>query len=439
MNLEFFIALKYLRSKKHNKFISIIAGISIFGIAIGVMALITVLSVMNGFQDTIREKIINTGFHIYITSYGKESIVENYEDIIKIIKEAGIGEVITPFFKGQVIIKSTEQRIMGIDFFGIDKYLNKKDKEFRNSVKIVKGDFDLSRPYYILIGNELANFLDVKVGDGVDIISPQGGKYKISGRIAPVMKRYIVKGIFKTGYYDYDLKLAFTSLESLQILFNKPKKAWGIGIKIKEIFSAPQIAIKLRKILNYQFQIFTWKELNYNLFTALKNEKSMMGFIVFLIIVVASFNIASTLIMLMMEKKKEIAILKAMGASSKQITNIFLLNGVMTGSLGILIGLFSGIILSLNLEKVFSFIENVVNFILKIYFNIFSKFLSISYPGKFEILAKDVYYLESLPIKIMASDIISICIGAVLVIFIFSYFPAKQTTKFKPMEIIRNE
>lgn len=439
MKLEFFVSLRYLRSKKHNRFISVITVISIFGIAIGIMALITVLSVMNGFQNTIREKIINTGFHIYLTSYGKSSIVRNYSYMIRKIKENNIGDVVTPFFKGQVIIKSTMQRIMGIDFFGVEKDLDIKDKDFARSVKIIQGEFNIKRKNYILIGTELAEFLDVKVGDKVDIISPQGGKYKLFGRVAPIMKRYTVKGIFKTGYYEYDLKLAFTSLASLQELFNKPGCAWGIGIKIKDIFKAKRVAHKLKRLFNYEYQVFTWMDLNHNLFTALKNEKTMMSLIVFLIIVVAAFNIASTLIMLIMEKKKEIAILRTMGAGSKQITNIFLLNGIMMGSVGIIIGIIAGLLLSFNLEKIFNFIENVVNFVLRTYYNIFSHFFDISFPGKFEILARDVYYLEKLPVEVMLSDIISICIGAIIVIFIFSYFPAKQSSKFNPMEIIRYE
>jgi len=438
MKLEFFVSLRYLKSKKHNRFISFITGFSIFGIAVGIMALITVLSVMNGFQNTVRDKIINTGFHIYLTSYGKSSIVRNYNYHIREIKNNNIGYVVTPFFKGQVIIKSTMQRIMGIDFFGFEKDIHLKNKDFVKSVRIIDGKFDLSHREYILIGTELAKFLDVGVGDTVDIISPQGGKIKMFGRVSPVMKRYTVKGIFKTGYYEYDLKMAFTSLQSLQDLFNKPNSAWGIGINIKNIFDAKKVALKLNQLFNYKYQVFTWMDLNHNLFTALKNEKSMMSLIVFLIIIVAAFNIASTLIMMIMDKKKEIAILRTMGTSSRQINNIFLLNGMFMGVVGVVIGTVAGILLSINIESVFNFIENVVNFILKVYYNIVSSFINISMPSKFEVLAKDVYYLEKLPVQIIFSDIVYIWLGALIVIFIFSYFPAKQSSKLKPMEIIRN-
>ncbi len=438
--LEYFISLKYLRAKKTNRFISTISVISIIGVAIGIMALITVLSVMNGFQNTVRQKIINTGFHIYLTSYGKRSIIYNYNDIIKSINDNHLGEIATPFFKGQVIARSTLQRIMAIDFWGIEKNLYKKDKEFADTLHIVKGKFDLRRPNNILIGTELAKFLDVTVGDKIVVISPQGGKIKISGKIAPIMKEYRIKGIFKIGYYEYDLKMAFTSLQSLQTLFNKPGAAWGIGINIKNIFSASSIAKKIRKLFNYQYQTFTWIDLNHNLFTALKNEKTMMSLIVFLIIIVAAFNIASTLIMVIMEKKKDIAILKTMGMQSKSISKIFLLNGIFIGALGITIGTVLGLLVSYNLESIFSGIETVVNFfIFKIYYPAVNLVTYIPVPEKFQILAKDVYYLDKLPVNILLSDILFITIGAFFIILIFSLFPAKQAAKLKPLEIIRYE
>lgn len=437
--LELFVGTRYFRSKKSNKFISVITGISFFGITIGVMAIITVLSVMNGFQNTIRDKIINTGFHIYLTSYGKTSLVYNYNKLVNQLKENESIKVATPFFKGQVIIKSTMQRIMGIDLHGFEKNLIEKDKSYLKTVQIIKGKFDLKNPDNILIGKELANFLDIKVNDKVDIISPQGGKIKYQGRISPIMKKYRVAGIFKTGYYEYDLKLAFTSLNSMQELFNKPNAAWGIGIKIEDIFKAPKIARIVNKLLNHKYQVFTWMDVNRNLFTALKNEKTMMSLIVFLIIIVAAFNIASTLIMMVTEKKKEIAILKTFGATPKQISNIFLLTGTFIGIVGILSGVLLGLVVSYNLQKIFDFIENIVNFFLKIYYHAGNWFTYIPPPDKFQVLATDVYYLDKLPVEIFFSDVFAICIGAVIVVLVFSFFPARQAAKLKPMEIIRYE
>ncbi len=206
---ELFVGNRYFRSKKSNKFISFITGLSIMGITIGVMVTITVLSVMNGFQNTIRDKIINTGFHIYLTSYGKTSLIYNYRDMINKINENESVLVATPFFRSQVIVKSTMQRVMAIDLYGIEKDLKQKDKSFSKTVKIVKGEFNLQNKENILLGRELANFLDVSINDKVDVISPQGGTIKYGGRFAPIMKNFRVAGIFKTGYWDYDQKLAF--------------------------------------------------------------------------------------------------------------------------------------------------------------------------------------------------------------------------------------
>ncbi len=439
-SLEYFIGRKYFLSKKSNKFISAISLISIIAITIGIMVLITVLSVMNGFQDTIRKKIINTGFHIYLTSYGRSSIVYNYRDIINRIKDENLGEFATPFFKGQVIARSTLQRIMAIDFFGFEKNIYTRDKDFKDTLRIVKGKFDLSHTDNILIGTELAKFLDVKVGDRISIISPQGGKIKIEGRIAPIMKEYKVVGIFKIGYYEYDLKMAITSLRSIQLLFNKPYAAWGVGINIKDIFKAPTIAHKISKLFNYKYQVFTWMDLNHNLFTALKNEKVMMTLIVFLIIIVAAINIASTLIMGVMEKKKDIAILRTIGMKSKNILNIFLLNGIFIGVIGIILGTLLGLLVSFNLDAIFNGIENIVNFfIFKVYYPIVSHITYIPIPEKFQILARDVYYLDKLPVQVLYSDVIMVIVGAFIIVLIFSLFPAKQAAKLKPLDIIRYE
>ena len=279
------------------------------------------------------------------------------------------------------------------------------------------------------MGEELAKYLDVKVGDNIDIISPEGGNIKYMGRLAPIMRRFNIIGIFKTGYYEYDLKLAFTSLTSMQELVNKPGAAWGIGIKIKDIYEAPLIAKDLKRYFRYNYQLFTWEDLNRNLFTALKTEKTMMSVIVFLVIIVAAINIASTLIMMITEKKKEIAILRSFGASAKQIINIFLLTGFFIGSMGLFLGVGLGLLVSYNLQVIFTFIENIVNFIMRIFNFIANIFSYVPTPETFQLLPKDVYYLDRLPVDILVSDILGICIGTMIIITIFSYFPARAGNK----------
>ena len=409
------------------------------GITIGVMVTITVLSVMNGFQNTIRDKIINTGFHIYLTSYGKTSLIYNYRDMINKINENESVLVATPFFRSQVIVKSTMQRVMAIDLYGIEKDLKQKDKSFSKTVKIVKGEFNLQNKENILLGRELANFLDVNINDKVDVISPQGGTIKYGGRFAPIMKKFRVAGIFKTGYWDYDQKLAFIPFYSMQELIDKPHAAWGIGIKIDDIYDAPKLAKKIRRLFNNKYQTFTWMQRNYNLFTALKTEKTVMAVVVFLITIVAAFCIISNLIMIVMEKKKDIAILKTFGATSGQITNIFLFTGVIIGSTGIISGLILGLLASYNFERIIRFIERISN-VVSIFINkIANIFTYVPMPEKVELLPANVYYLDKIPVEIFFKDVFSVCLGALIVVLISSFFPARQAAKFKPMEIIRYE
>ncbi len=438
MTLEFFIAKKYFKSRKKQKFISFTILVAIISISLGVLTLITVLSVMNGFQKTVKEKILDTGFHIYISPRGFQKVMQNYDEVVNEIKKMKIAEVVTPFFKNQVLIKSGFRRIMAIDIMGIEKDLNLKDKSFNRCVKIIGGTFNLEKEH-ILIGSELAKYLNLWVGDKVEIISPYGGKIKIRGYFAPVMKTYTIAGIFKTGYYEYDLKLAFISLKSAQNLFNQPHSAWGIGLKIKNIFSAPYLAKILREYFNNRYIVFTWIDLNRNLFTALKNEKTMLTFIVFLIVIVASFGISSALVMLVMEKRKEIAILKTMGVSSGKITGIFLLVGMITGFTGIIIGTTGGLLLSHYLNEFFALIENIVNFFLHIWYKIMINFTYVEYPAPFHIIAKDVYYFEKLPVETNPREVAGIIIGTIIICFLSSLIPARQAARLKPMEVIRYE
>lgn len=436
---ELFVGTRYFRSKKGNKFISFITGLSVFGIAIGVMVIITVLSVMNGFQTTIRDRMINTGFHVYMTSYGKTSLLYNYKNKVDKIKEKFDVDVVSPFFKGQVLAKSTMQRIMAVDFQGIEKDLDKIDTSFAKTVKIIKGEFDLTERDNILIGSELAYYLDVDINDKIDIISPQGGEKLIVGRIAPIMRKFRITGIFKTDHYEIDMKMAFSSLSSAQDLFNKPGAAWGIGMKIRDIYDAPVLARDIQLFFKNQFQVFTWMDINHNLFAALKMEKTIMAVVVFLITIVAAFCIISNLVMIVMDKKKEIAVLKTFGATSAQIVKIFTFTGLTMGVTGIIIGLVTGLLTSYNFQRILKFIELVVNKFNILWYKFISLFIYRPMPAKFELMPSDIYYLDGFPVDVVFWDVFWVCLGAFIVVFLSSFLPARQAAKFKPMELIRYE
>jgi lipoprotein-releasing system permease protein len=437
MRFESFIAFRYLRSKRHQKFVSFISFVSFTGVTIGVMTLVAVLSVMNGFQETIRDKIINTGFHAYVTTYGTDRYMRNWQSVAREVRARRPDVFVTPFFKGQVIVKNSAQRLMAVDLHGMESDIYTMDVSLKKAVAIDRGKFRLG-PGDIMVGSELARFLGVSPGDSLEVISPEGGGSR-SGLLSPRMKRYRVAGLFKSGYYEYDLKLVFVSLSEAQNLFNRPGEVWGLGIKIKDIFQAGRLTWDLKNLFGMRYQVFSWMMFNRNLFVALKNEKTIMGFIVFLIIIVAAFNIAASLVMMVMEKKRAIGILMAMGATRGQILRIFLLNGMLTGGIGTFLGTFLGVLLSLNLDAVFRAVEWVINAVISGVFAILSPVFGLMPPDQFHLLAWDVYYLDKLPVAIHPSEILIIAIGVLLVSFLFSLIPAIQASKLDPVEAIRYE
>lgn len=431
MRFETFVASRYLRSKRRGGFVSFVSFVSFAGVTIGVLTLVTVLSVMNGFQETVRDKIINTGFHVYVTSYGADRYLRGWEEVAALIRERHPGLFVTPFFKGQVIVKTASQRLMAVDLNGLEPDIYGRDPTLRKAVGLERGRFSLG-PGEILLGTELAKFLNVGVGDRVDIISPEGGG---GGMPMPRLKRYRVAGIFRSGYYEYDLKLVFVSLAEAQDLFNRRGEVWGLGIKMADIFQADRLAWDLRTLFGRRLQVFSWTMMNRNLFVALKNEKTIMGFIVFLIVVVAAFNISSSLVMMVMEKRRAIGILMAMGAERAQILRIFLLNGMLTAGVGTALGTVLGLLLSFNLDAVFRTVETVVNTAVAGLYGL----LRLPPPEPFRLLAWDVYYLDRLPVSVHSGEVLAINAGVLLVGFLFSLIPAVQASRLDPVEAIRYE
>ncbi len=405
-NYKLATAIKYLKSKRREKFISFITVISILGVILGVMTLIIVISVMNGFESQLRKKILGVNSDIVILKFGGN--IKNFQPLIKkISKIKGINGV-TPFIYKQAMLSSAGA-VSGVVVRGVDLTYDQKVTIFSKS--IIKGSskcLKLKDTQCIILGKELANILGVGIGSKVNMVSPFGRMTPMG--MIPKMKKFIVGGIFTTGMYDYDSSLAYISMKSAQNFFNMGKKITGLEVKINNIYKVKKIAKRIKIVLGYPYWVRDWMEMNKNLFSALKLEQVTMFIILTLIIFVAAFNIASTLIMMVMEKNRDIAILKTIGAKSKDIMHIFIYEGIIIGVVGTIIGSILGILACLLLKKY--------------------KFIS---------LPKDVYYISTLPVEINMLKISIIIISSIFICFLATIYPAWQASRLKPSEILRYE
>ncbi|KUG23446.1 lipoprotein releasing system transmembrane protein lole [hydrocarbon metagenome] len=424
---EFFISRRYLSAKRKQIFVSIITFISIFGIFLGVAALIIVLAVMNGFEEDLRTKILGIKSHIELTT-DMTGPMKNYQQVQE--KIAGIEGVVasTPFIYSQAMIRNgngvtgvvmraleTQSAFKVINLGKIKEgnieYLNEIPQEisknFKNENLSLEG---------IVIGKEMARNMGIFLYDPITIISPVSISTPMG--MVPRMKKFIVVGIFESGFYEYDSTLAFLSLKSCQDFLQMGDTVTGIEIKVDNIYKADIIAQKIQKKLGFPFWAQNWMQMNKNFFSALQLEKRVMFIILSLIVLVAAFNIISTLIMIVMEKSKDIAILKSMGATASSIMKIFIYQGLIIGIIGTTLGCIAGVAIAFNIQKVSLFIEKLFHF----------KFL----PG-------DVYYLSELPSKVNYGDVTIIVLGTLLICFLSTIYPSLRASKSDPAEALRYE
>ncbi len=362
------------------------------------MTLIIVISVMDGFDHTLRDKIININSHIIVLKYN--GYIKNYKKVSeKINKINGIKDV-EPFIYKQAML-SSQTGVTGVVVRGI-----LPDSKILKRV-LIKGKL-LSTTPSIVIGKEISENLGIIIGDYVNIVSPFG-RLTPMGMI-PKMKKFKVTGIFQSGMYDYDSSLVFISIKEAQKFFNLNNSVTGIEIFVKNIYDVKKIEKLIRNKLKYPFWTRDWMEMNKNLFSAMKLERITMFIILTLIILVAAFNIASTLIMIILEKNRDIAILKSFGAKKRDIMEIFILKGLLLGTTGTIIGTFLGCITCLLLKKY-----------------------------KFIHLPSDVYYITTLPVSINPFYIAIIFICSILLSFLATLYPAYQAGKLRPAEVLRYE
>ena len=410
---ELLIGLRYTRAKKHNHFISFISLISMFGIALGVAALIVVLSVMNGFQTELRSRILAVVSHVQITGAGGEMV--GWERVASM----AVGEphviATAPFVQAQGMLAYGES-VRGAMVRGILPDQEDKVADFRPHMKSGELDALLPDSFNIVLGSELARALGVFVGDRVTLIAPQG--VVTPAGVVPRLKTFNVVGLFEVGMYEYDSGLALIHLADAQRLYRMADRVSGVRLKLDDLFVAPRVARSLAGKLDINAFISDWTRSHANFFRAVQIEKNMMFIILSLIVAVAAFNIVSTLVMAVTDKQSDIAILRTLGASPGSIMAVFIVQGALIGFIGLGLGVAGGVALALNVDVVVPFIERLLGT---------------------QFLAKEVYYISNLPSELQWSDVTTITGVAFVLALIATIYPSWRAARVNPAAALRYE
>lgn len=420
MPFELLIGLRYLKAKRKSTFISIITFISTAGVALGVMALIIVLAVMTGFEHDLKEKILGTNAHVVVIRNGAP--MDDYQQVMEKLKGMKGVVAATPFIYNQVML-SSGKNVSGVVLRGIDVQSDRLVTRLNRS--IVEGNMDTLDPKTVdgsttlpglLVGKELAKHLRLHLGDKINVISPMGNITPLG--MMPKMKPFRVTGIFNTGMFEYDSTLAYVSLEQAQSFFDLGDTVTGIQLKAEDVYHTNELARNINRTLGAEYYARDWMQMNHNILFALKTEKVVMFIILTLIVLVAAFGIASTLFMVVMEKTRDIAILKSMGATAGSIMKIFVLEGLIIGVIGTVLGVISGLLIATNLEPIITVVQKVTGQ------NFFSK---------------DIYYLDHFPSQVIPGDVLLISVTAIFISFIATLYPSWQASRMLPAEAIRYE
>ena len=407
--VEYFIGLKYLLAKRKQTFISIITAISVSGVAVGVMALIVVLAVMSGFEKELKDRILGATAHVHVTSL--EGSVQDPFALARRVGEMDGVAATSPYIFSQVMISSgtasTGGVLRGVDVDTIGK-VTRLPRDIRKGRIEDLGNQSAKGLPGVILGKELAANLGVSTGDLVEVLVP-GGNVTPMGAF-PGVARFRVVGLSESGMYEYDSSFAYVSLEEAGRLMGMEGRATGVEAKVDDIYQAGRIAARIKEELGYPYWAKDWMQSNRNLFSALKLEKVVMFIILVLIVMVAAFNIISTLIMVVMDKTKDIAVLMTLGATRKTIRRIFALEGLLIGVAGTFAGTISGGLLCYLLRR-YEFIH----------------------------LPSDVYYISTLPVALSPGILILVGVSSILICFLATLYPARQASLVEPAEAIRYE
>lgn len=415
---EVFVGLRYTRAKRKNHFISFISFTSMIGIALGVWALIVVLSVMNGFQDELRNRILGVASHIEITGFNNQ--LNDWQEVTHLtnqIQNEGQSKIIAsaPYVMAQGML-SFGQAVQGSLIRGV---LPKEESSVSDLAQHMKAG-QLSNlqagEFNIVLGSDLAMLLGVGVGDKVVLMAPQG-QFTPTG-VVPRIKQFNVVGIFQIGMYEYDAGLALIHMADAQKLYRMGTNVSGVRLKLNDLFDAPEEAKLLNQQLHNNYYVSDWSQQHANFFKAIQLEKRVMFIILTLIVAVAAFNIVSTLVMAVTDKRADIAIMRTFGASPSAILKIFMIQGALIGIIGTVAGAVLGVITALNIETIVPFIERTFHV---------------------QFLAKDVYYISDLPSKLVWSDVWAILVLSFVLSLLATLYPSYKASKINPAEALRYE
>ena len=413
MSYEFFIGTRYTRAKRRNHFISFISLVSVVGIVLGMTVLITVLSVMNGFQREIRTRILGVASHVQLSGTG--GTLENWQEVAAAAARHEQVIATAPFVSAQGLL-TNGSAVRGAFVRGILPEQEERVDEIGKHMS--SGRLENLKPgeFGIVLGVELARALGVVTGEKVVLIAPQG--QVTPAGVIPRLKQFTVVGIFRVDHFEYDSGLALMHLEDSQKLFRQGSSVSGVRLKLKDLFQSGLVARDLARSLGPNVYASDWTLQHANLLRAVQIEKRMMFFVVFLIIAVAAFNIVSSLVMVVTDKQADIAILRTLGAAPFSITKIFMIQGTLIGVFGTLLGLAGGVALALNVETVVPLIETVFGF----------KFFS-----------KDVYLISEVPSELQVPDVVLTAIFSFVITLLATIYPSWSASRVKPAEALRYE
>jgi lipoprotein-releasing system permease protein len=412
--VSLFLGLRYTRAKKRNHFISFISLTSMLGIAIGVAVLITVLAVMNGFDDQIKNRIFELAPQVVVRSFN--GTIEDWQSLENRVDKIPGVLAAAPFVSGQGMLTYRGTVYPAV----INGIIPQQEATVSKiNLKMTSGSLTNLQPgeFGIVLGKELAQNLSAKLGDKITLVTPEATLSAVG--VLPNFKRFKVVGIFHAGNgFGFDNGLAYINMADAQALLQLDQGVSGIRLKISDLYAAPKISQQIANMISNDYYVTNWTNDYGSLFDAIRLEKTMMFIILLLIVAVAAFNLVSSLVMVVNDKRAEIAILRTLGATPKMIMNSFMIQGIIVGCIGTLLGLIGGVLLALNVTHIVAWLEHTFHVTL---------------------FSSNVYYVNYLPSKLALSDVVKICMAAFGLCLIATIYPALRAAATEPAEALRYE